>query len=92
MGNYIAGERGAEAVLPLENSSFIDNFASLVANKIGNSNLTDDLLIELINSVNDLANKQTVLKINGREFAKATYNDIQNEGKRLNVSNSISIK
>lgn len=31
MGNYIAGEKGAEAVVPLENSDFIKSFAKEIA-------------------------------------------------------------
>lgn len=90
MGNYIAGERGAEAVVPLQNSSFIKDFAQQVADSMANDNT--ELLIELNRNILELANKPTILNINGKELAQATYKDYQNEGMRLNSSSSISIK
>lgn len=90
MGNYVAGERGAEAVLPLENSSFIRDFAKMVADNIQNDNT--DLLIELNRNVLEMANKPTILNINGKEVAQAIHTDLRNEDNRVNTSNAISIK
>lgn len=90
MGNYIAGERGAEAIVPLQNSAFVKDFAKQVAENIGGDNT--DLLLELNRNILELANKPTILNINGKEFAQATYNDYQNESNRINASTSITIK
>lgn len=57
----------------------------------GNSE-TNALLIELNRNVLELAGKPTILNVNGKELAQATYKDYQNEGNRLNTSASISIK
>ena len=34
MGRYIAGERGAEAILPLQNSRFVNDFANQIASQM----------------------------------------------------------
>lgn len=81
MGNYVAGERGAEAILPLENSKFINDFANEVAGKMNDSTIID-LLIELNRSILELANRPTTLNVNGEELARVTYEDFQNEEKR----------
>lgn len=54
MGDYIAGERGAEAIIPLENSDFIKSFAKEIA----------AVLTEMGQPVN------IVLKIGDKEFYK----------------------
>lgn len=90
MGNYVAGERGAEAVLPLENSSFIRDFAKMVADNMQND--STDLLIELNRNVLEMANKPTIFNINGKEVAQAIHTDLRNEDNRVNTSNAISIK
>lgn len=90
MGNYVAGERGAEAVLPIENSSFIKGFAKMVADNMQND--STDLLIELNRNVLEMANKPTILNINGKEVAQAIHTDLRNEDNRVNTSNAISIK
>ena len=90
MGNYVAGERGAEAVLPIENSSFIKGFAKMVADNMQND--STDLLIELNRNVIEMANKPTILNINGKEVAQAIHTDLRNEDNRVNTSNAISIK
>lgn len=90
MGNYVAGERGAEAVLPLENSSFIKGFAKMVADNMQND--STDLLIELNRNVIEMANKPTILNINGKEIAQAIHTDLRNEDNRVNTSHAISIK
>ena len=90
MGNYIAGERGAEAVVPLENSNFIKDFAKKVADNMQSDNT--DLLIELNRNILELANKPTILNVNGKDLAQAIYKDIENEKNRLNTSTSVTIK
>lgn len=90
MGNYVAGERGAEAILPIENSSFIKEFAKMVADNMQND--STDLLIELNRNVLEMANKPTILNINGKEVAQAIHTDLRNEDNRVNTSNAISIK
>lgn len=90
MGNYVAGERGAEAILPIENSSFIKGFAKMVADNMQND--STDLLIELNRNVLEMANKPTILNINGKEVAQAIHTDLRNEDNRVNTSNAISIK
>lgn len=90
MGNYVAGERGAEAILPLQNSGFIKDFAKMVADNMQADNT--DLLIELNKNVLEMANKPTILNINGKEVAQAIHTDLRNEDNRVNTSNAISIK
>lgn len=89
MGSYVAGERGAEAVLPLQNSKFISDFAGEVANKMGNNDLNTQLLIDLNRNIQELAKNPTVLNVNGQELARATYDDFQNEENRQQKSTSI---
>lgn len=88
IGGAIAGEAGAEAVFPLENSRFIESFGDLIANKI-NGGMTNDLLLELISAVNTLAENPTVLNVNGQEIARATYQDFKNEENRINASANV---
>lgn len=52
MGDYIAGERGAEAIVPLENSDFIKSFAREIAGLLSEMN----------------APMQIVLKVGDKEF------------------------
>lgn len=54
MGDYIAGERGAEAIVPLENSDFIKSFAKEIAS----------ILTEMGQPVN------IILKVGDKEFYK----------------------
>lgn len=78
----IIGEAGREAVLPLDrNTEWMD----ALANRI-NGGSTTDLLLELINAVNNLADRPAVFNVNGQEIAKATYQDFQNEERRRNPS------
>lgn len=53
---------------------------------INNNETTNALLVELIQAVEENGDKVPVFNINGKEFAKATYNDIKNEGNRLNTN------
>ena len=91
MGNYIAGERGAEAIIPLQNSKFISDFANQIASQMGND-LNTELLLELNRNISDLANRPINFYINGKDCAQALYNDLKNEENRLNASNSIVLK
>lgn len=86
MGSYIAGEKGAEAILPLQNSSFINGFASQIADKIGNSDINTQLLMDLNKNILELANKPIYFRVNGKDLAQATYDDFQNEEKRQQKS------
>lgn len=58
MGDYIAGERGAEAIVPLENSDFVQSFAKQIAS----------VLQEMDKPVN------IVLQIGDKEFYKWLIN------------------
>jgi len=88
MGSYIAGERGAEAIVPLQNSKFITDFAGEVAGQMNNSTVVD-LLLELNRNVLELANRPTILDINGKEIARALHSDFKNEDSRQNSSMSV---
>ena len=50
---------------------------------------TNSLLIELNRNVLELANKPSILNVNGKELAKATYSDYQEEGSRRGSNMSI---
>ena len=88
IGGAIAGEAGAEAVFPLENSKFIENFADMISSRV-NGGMTTDLLIELINAVNNLSDRPVTLNVNGQEIARATYQDFKNEENRINANTNI---
>lgn len=88
MGDYIAGERGAEAIVPLQNSRFINDFASDIADKIGGG-LTTELLIELNKNILKLADTPMYFVVNGKELAKATYDDFKQEQRGRNQSATV---
>ncbi len=88
MGNYVAGERGAEAVIPLQNSKFISDFAKQVADE-SKSDINTQLLLELNKNIQELANQPIYFIVNGQELAKATYGDFQNEEKRQQKSATV---
>lgn len=88
MGSYVAGERGAEAVLPLQNSRFINDFAGQIANQMGND-INTQLLIDLNRNILELANRPNVFSVNGKEFARATYQDFENEKNRQQPSMTV---
>ncbi len=89
MGSYVAGERGAEAILPLQNSKFVNDFAKQVADQTGNNDLIIQLLIDLNRNISELAKQPTILNINGQELAQVTYEDFENEGRRKQKSTTI---
>lgn len=47
MGSYIAGERGAEAVVPLENSDFIKSFAKEIAAVLSEMNVPVQIVLQV---------------------------------------------
>lgn len=51
----LIGEAGAEAVIPLQNSAFIEEFARLVANKGGSSGGVGDIVVKIENMYGDEA-------------------------------------
>lgn len=51
---------------------------------------TNNLLMELNRNVLELANKPSILNVNGKELAKATYSDYQEESNRR--GNNLSIR
>lgn len=88
MGDYVAGERGPEAILPLKNSRFVSDFAGEVANKLDDG-VNTQLLLELNRNITELAGRPIILNINGKSFAQATYTDYKNEQKRQNDNTQI---
>lgn len=59
---------------------------------IGTGNAeTNALLYELNRNILELSNKPTVLRVNGKDLAQATYGDFKDEGNRLNASKTITI-
>ncbi len=91
MGSYVAGERGAEAILPLQNSRFVNDFANQIASQM-DSGLNTELLLELNRNISELADRPIILSVNGKQFAQATFKDYKIEEKRLNSSNTFSIR
>lgn len=47
MGDYIAGERGAEAIVPLENSDFIKSFAKEIAMQLKDMNQPVTIVLQV---------------------------------------------
>lgn len=90
-GDNYAGEGGPEAIFPLRNSKFTDEFAGQIAKKVdgGNSEAIMQLLLELNRNIVNLSDRPVVLNINGKSFAQATYTDYKNEQKRQNDNTQI---
>lgn len=81
----LIGEAGKEVVMPLENNTgWIDNLAAKL-----NGGANVDLMLELINAVNNLAEKSITLEVNGQEIARATYDDFKDEEGRRNPSPTV---
>ena len=85
--NYIPRDQIAmvhegERIIPKKynNSEYLGN--------LGNSE-TNDLLIELNRSVLEFAKRPSVISVNGKELAKATYNDYQEESARRGTNISV---
>ncbi len=71
-----------ERIIPAEY-----NNESLFNNR--SSETTNALLVELIQAVEESSDKVPVFNINGKEFAKATYEDYRSEENRLNSNNIV---
>jgi len=54
-----------------------------------NNSTVVDLLLELNRNVLELANRPTILDINGKEIARALHSDFKNEDSRQNSSMSV---
>lgn len=81
----IIGEAGKEAVLPLDrNTEWMDTLSAKI-----NGGMSIDLLLELINSVNNLADRPIILNVNGQEIARAMFQDLQDEERRRNPSPAV---
>jgi phage-related protein len=63
-GNYIAGEAGAEMVVPLENTSFVDKLASALGTAVSNAMATSN------------GNGDIVLKVGEHEFGRIAARSI----------------
>jgi len=77
MGNYVAGEAGAEMIVPLENTSFTDKIASALGTAV---------MTAMTLSNGNGKGGNTVINIDGREVARALQSHTANESKRLGSS------
>lgn len=80
--------------VPRDQIAMIHEGERIIPKKYNNSNSlnneeTNSLLIELNKNVLELANKPSILNVNGKELAKATYSDYQEEGSRRGSNMSI---
>lgn len=80
--------------VPRDQIAMIHEGERIVPKKYNNSRYmgneeTNSLLIELNRSVLELANKPSILNVNGKELARATYSDYQEEGSRRGSNLSI---
>lgn len=81
--------------VPRDQIAMIHEGERIIPKKYNNSNSlnneeTNSLLIELNKNVLELANKPSILNVNGRELAKATYSDFKDEESRR--GNNISVR
>lgn len=80
--------------VPRDQIAMIHEGERIVPKKYNNSRYmgneeTNSLLIELNRNVLELANKPSILNVNGKELARATYSDYQEEGSRRGSNMSI---
>lgn len=80
--------------VPRDQLAMIHEGERIIPKKYNNSQYmgndeTNSLLIELNRNVLELANKPSILNVNGKELAKATYSDYQEEGSRRGSNMSI---
>lgn len=80
--------------VPRDQIAMIHEGERIVPKKYNNSRYmgneeTNSLLIELNRNVLELANKPSILNVNGKELARATYSDYQEEGSRRGSNLSI---
>jgi hypothetical protein len=73
---YMVGERGPELFVPNQSGTIVSN-SDLKTGVQTNDNSMEQLISLLAQD------KQIVLNVNGRDLAKAVYNDFANEGSRL---------
>lgn len=81
--------------VPRDQIAMIHEGERIIPKKYNNSNFlnneeTNSLLMELNKNVLELANKPSILNVNGRELAKATYSDFKDEESRR--GNNISVR
>lgn len=81
--------------VPKDQIAMVHEGERIIPKKYNNSQYmgndeTNSLLIELNKNVLELANKPTTLNVNGKELAKATYSDFQEENSRR--GNNISVR
>lgn len=81
--------------VPKDQIAIVHEGERIIPKKYNNSQYmgndeTNSLLIELNKNVLELANKPTTLNVNGKELAKATYSDFQEENSRR--GNNISVR
>lgn len=80
--------------VPRDQIAMVHEGERIIPKKYNNSQYmgndeTNSLLIELNKNVLELANKPSILNVNGKELAKATYSDYQEEGSRRGSNMSI---
>lgn len=80
--------------VPRDQIAMIHEGERIIPKKYNNSNSlnneeTNSLLIELNKNVLELANKPSILNVNGKELAKATYSDFQEENSRRGSNMSV---
>jgi BMFP domain-containing protein YqiC len=73
---HVGGEAGSEMVVPLENTSFTSKIAQAMGQAVDNAMARNmnNIYGSSYNTVND--NRDIVLQINDREFARASINSI----------------
>lgn len=74
MGNYIAGERGAEMIVPLENTSFTDKIASALGTAVMNA-------MNVAGGNNN--DKEINIQIDGTSLARVINPYLSKEGSRV---------
>ena len=80
--------------VPRDQIAMIHEGERIIPKKYNNSQYmgnaeTNSLLMELNRNVLELANKPTTLNVNGKELAKATYSDYQEESSRRGSNMSV---
>ena len=80
--------------VPRDQLAMVHEGERIIPKKYNNSQYmgndeTNSLLMELNRNVLELANKPSILSVNGKELAKATYSDYQEEGSRRGSNMSI---